>query len=325
MRTVKKEILSLISTWVAKAEDTETVMENFVPPLFDAVLFDYQRNVPAAREPKVLSLLSILVAQEEAAISEEVPRILAAIFQCTLEMINKDLEEFPEHRTNFFRLLQTLMQYCFPVFMGIPAEQFKLIVDSVIWAFKHSMRNVAEIGLDILKDLLNKLQKLEDRVAAQRVYRSFFLDLLEHVLSVVTDRSQVQVAGLSYYADILCQLFSSVEFFITEPLNADNPAQSNIDFVYQFVGNLLKGAFPHLSDDQIRVTVKGFYSFNQDPVRMKSHLRDFLVQIKEFVGEDTSDLYIEEREAEIQAIQKKKMSVPGMVNPNEINYDDDMK
>jgi len=42
------------------------------------------------------------VAQEEAAISEEVPRILAAIFQCTLEMINKDLEEFPEHRTNFF-------------------------------------------------------------------------------------------------------------------------------------------------------------------------------------------------------------------------------
>jgi len=240
-------------------------------------------------------------------------------------MINKDLEEFPEHRTNFFRLLQTLMQYCFPVFMSLPSEQFKLIVDSVIWAFKHSMRNVAEIGLEILKDLLNKLQKWDDRAAAQRVYRSFFLDLLEHVLSVVTDRSQVQVAGLSYYADILCQLFSAAEFFITVPLNVDNAAQSNIDFVYQFVGNLLKSAFAHLSDDQIRVTVKGFYSFNQDPVRMKSHLRDFLVQIKEFVGEDTTDLFIEEREAEIQAMQKKKMAVPGILNPHEINDDEVMK
>lgn len=34
-----------------------------MPPLFDAVLFDYQRNCPAAREPKVLSLLSIIVSQ----------------------------------------------------------------------------------------------------------------------------------------------------------------------------------------------------------------------------------------------------------------------
>ncbi len=96
--------------------------------------------------------------------------------------------------------------------------------------------------------MLLKLQKLDDRLAAQRIYRAFFLDLLEHVLSVVTDRSQVQVAGLSYYADILCMLFASVEFHITEPLNMENPSQSNIDFVYVFVGNLLKGAFPHLSE-----------------------------------------------------------------------------
>lgn len=32
--------------------------------------------------------------------------------------------------------------------------------------------------------------------------------------------------------------------------------------------------------DQIRVTVKGFFSFNIDSVKMKNHLRDFLVQIK---------------------------------------------
>lgn len=41
------------------------VLENFVPPLFDAVLFDYQRNVPAAREPEVLSLLATFVNRLE--------------------------------------------------------------------------------------------------------------------------------------------------------------------------------------------------------------------------------------------------------------------
>lgn len=32
--------------------------------------------------------------------------------------------------------------------------------------------------------------------------------------------------------------------------------------------------------DQIRVTIKGFFSFNKDTLKMKNHLRDFLVQIK---------------------------------------------
>jgi exportin-1 len=172
--------------------------------------------------------------------------------------------------------------------------------------------------------LLTNVQKMEDRATAQDFYRSFFIDLLEHVLSVVTDSSQVQVAGLSYYAEILCQMFTAVESpaIISAALNPDNQQQSNIDFIYEFVGRLFKQAFPHLSDDQIRVTVKGFYSFNQEPGKMKEHLRDFLVQLKEFVGEDTSDLYLEERELEIQAVQKKKQAVPGILNPHELQEED---
>ena len=68
------------------------------------------------------------------------------LFQCTLEMINKNFEEYPEHRTNFFLLLQSVNQKCFAGMLAIPAPQFKLIIDSVVWAFKHHMRNVAEIG-----------------------------------------------------------------------------------------------------------------------------------------------------------------------------------
>ena len=37
-----------------------------------------------------------------------VPKIFDAVFECTLEMINKDFEVFPEHRTNFFTLLQVI-------------------------------------------------------------------------------------------------------------------------------------------------------------------------------------------------------------------------
>jgi len=46
LRTIKKEILKLIETYVEKADDLEMVRTNIVPALLDAVLVDYNRNVP---------------------------------------------------------------------------------------------------------------------------------------------------------------------------------------------------------------------------------------------------------------------------------------
>lgn len=39
--------------------------------------------------------------------------------------------------------------HCFPAFLHIPPPQFKLVLDSIIWAFKHTMRNVADTGLAV--------------------------------------------------------------------------------------------------------------------------------------------------------------------------------
>lgn len=50
----------------------------------------------------------------QAQVTDSVIHILDALFECTLDMINKDLEEFPEHRINFFKMLQSFNKYCFP-------------------------------------------------------------------------------------------------------------------------------------------------------------------------------------------------------------------
>ncbi|ELW63342.1 Exportin-1 [Tupaia chinensis] len=256
MRTVKRETLKLISGWVSRSNDPQMVAENFVPPLLDAVLIDYQRNVPAAREPEVLSTMAIIVNKLGGHITAEIPQIFDAVFECTLNMINKDFEEYPEHRTNFFLLLQAVNSHCFPAFLAIPPAQFKLVLDSIIWAFKHTMRNVADTGLQILFTLLQNVA--QEEAAAQSFYQTYFCDILQHIFSVVTDTSHTA----------------------------------------------------------------GLFSLNQDIPAFKEHLRDFLVQIKEFAGEDTSDLFLEERETALRQAQEEKhklqMSVPGILNPHEI-------
>ena len=52
-----------METFIKKAEDLETVNANFMPPLLDAILGDYNRNVPAARDAEVLNVMATIIGR----------------------------------------------------------------------------------------------------------------------------------------------------------------------------------------------------------------------------------------------------------------------
>lgn len=321
MRTVKKEVLRLIACWVSKSDEPKLVLDNFIQPLLDAVLQDYLVcPVAEAREPEVLQTMTTIIQRMEALAVPFVPTVFDALFKVTLEMINKDFEEFPEHRLHLYLLLQAMVTHTFPALLELSSDKFKLVLDSIVWAFKHTMRNVADIGLEILLVLLKNIACEE--AAAQQFYQSFLTDILQHLLSVVTDTSHS--AGLAQQAALLAYLFSLVDSGKVQAPLAPGVTDNTI-YVQQFVANLLKTAFPHLTDNQVKITVQGFINLDQNVVQFKEHLRDFLVQIREFTGEDDSDLYLEEREASLRVAEQEKrkvqMSVPGILNPHEIPED----
>ena len=173
------------------------------------------------------------------------------------------------------------------------------------------------------------------------ILKTTWIDISYHIpfilyclFSVVTDTSHT--AGLTMHATILTYMFTLVETNkVTVALNPAAASQAdttpstisagNISYVQDFVANLLRTAFPHLSDNQIKITVQGLFNLDQDIPAFKEHLRDFLVQIREFTGEDDSDLFLEEREQSLKVAQEEKrkiqISVPGMLNPHEVPED----
>lgn len=65
-------------------------------------------------------------------------------------MITKNFEDYPEHRLQFFALLHAIVNHCFSCLFLMSGAQLKLVVDSVVWAFRHTERNIAETGLNLL-------------------------------------------------------------------------------------------------------------------------------------------------------------------------------
>lgn len=52
-----------METFIRKAEDLDTVNSNFMPPLLDAILGDYNHNVPAARDAEVLNVMATIIGR----------------------------------------------------------------------------------------------------------------------------------------------------------------------------------------------------------------------------------------------------------------------
>lgn len=63
------------------------------------------------------------------------------------------------------------------------------------------------------------------------------------------------------------------------------------------------------------------FECNNNPTQFKLEVRDFLIQLKEFAGEN-AELYLEEKENELEAQRKAdletKLAIPGMVKPSEL-------
>eukprot|EP00455_Lapot_gusevi_P017975 TRINITY_DN1972_c0_g1_i12.p1 TRINITY_DN1972_c0_g1~~TRINITY_DN1972_c0_g1_i12.p1 ORF type:complete len:629 (+),score=223.65 TRINITY_DN1972_c0_g1_i12:149-1888(+) len=316
MRSVKKEVIKLVETFVANAQpaDQDAINKNFLPALLDPVLGDYSRNHPNARDAEVLSLFAAIITKLGGNITEAVPRIFEAVFQCTLDMITQNFEDFPDHRIGFFKLIEAINSKAFRAFFLISEEQFKLVIDSIVWAMKHLERNVAETGLNILYELLKNVEFSE---ISGHFYQKYFMSLLNDLFVVLTDT--LHKPGFKMHATILAKLFNIVESgSVILPLWGDNPMQfpNNQAFLRQYVVNLIGSAFPNLSVHDVQRFVDGLFNLNNNVDAFKMHLRDFLMQLKEFSATSNADLYLEEKERQMSQLraaeQERVQSVPGL-------------
>jgi len=325
LRAVKKDILHLVEAYVERCENRQVFVENFIPLLFDAILSDYNQGIEQSRDAEVLSLTASIIARFNRLMVDKVPPILDSVFECTLNMINKDFVEYPEHRANFFKLISSINVHCFEALLRLSQMHFKLIVDSCVWAFKHTHREIAETGLKICLDLLKNISK-SDPSTANMFYQAFYLSLLTDILYVLTDGEHK--AGFRYQSAILAHLFEIIVVnIVTAPLYdaAKHPTiTDNCGFLRTFTANMLQSAFSHLQPTQIETFVRGLFDLNKDLPTFKAHLRDFLISLKEFSG-DSQDLYLEEQELEQErkrrADKDAASKIPGMLKPLEVDED----
>jgi exportin-1 len=100
---------------------------------------------------------------------------------------------------------------------------------------------------------------------------------------------------------------------------------TNPAFLRDHISKLLVTSFPNLTRTQVSSFVEGMFDVKMDLPTFKTHLRDFLIELKEFCAEDNSALFSEEHEAAMreqqQVIMAQRSAIPGILKPSEIDDD----
>lgn len=218
-----------------------------------------------------------------------------------------------------------------------------------MWASKHDNREVEYAGLNMCIELVSNIAET-DAGTSNAFFQQFFVPILQDVFFVLTDTDHK--AGFKSQATLLSRLF-----YFVHPADGTTPkiqgpiytpdqapaGTSNQEFLGGFVANLLQNAFPNLQPyvqslapfilifltlcrAQIKAFVQGLFDLNSSTDRFKLNLRDFLIQLKEFSG-DNAELYAEEKEQQekdAKAAERERLSkIGGLLKPSELAEDDD--
>jgi exportin-1 len=190
---------------------------------------------------------------------------------------------------------------------------------------KHTERNISETGLEILYDLLQNVHRTPN--VSQGFYQQFLLPLIQDVFAVMTDR--LHKSGFKMHATLLRHMFHLVvQNQVTVPLfdaTTAQPGQTNPAFLREHMSSMLVSSFPNLTKMQVKAFMDGMLDVSMDLPTFKAHVRDFLIQLKEFNAEDNSGLFQEENDIELQHREQEmvaqRQSVPGILKPSEIDND----
>lgn len=196
-------------------------------------------------------------------------------------------------------------------------------------------------------EVVNNFAGAETSIA-NAFFQQYFLSITQDIFYVLTDADHK--SGFKLQSLLLARLFQLVELDqiqapLYDPSTVPTPNMPNSVFLREYCANLLKSAFPHMQlyghilsfhiflcvdNNYFSAQIQGFVlslgELHRDINAFKLTLRDFLIALKEFSG-DNAELFLEEKEAEAQKRAEEErntaMRIPGMLKPSQIEDKDE--
>lgn len=307
MRGVKRDFLNLIVCFITSChENLDNLKNKYFIPFIGVVLVEYNQSAVVVKEAEVLAATTAFIICMKSRLNENIINVFQMLFDPTMTMISADLQEYPEHRINFFKLIEAIAQCCFCSLVSMSSGEFDFVMQAIFYGIAHSSPAVSSIGLlslvTIFKNLLD--HSYCDEAFSMKFHTTYYIPIFDRILHLVSDG--MHQSDLGEHSFLLSHMINLVDNDkIKMPLNEQSgKIVSNKVFVKDHTVQFLKQQHENLTEQQLTLFVNGLFCFYKNHDQFVQHLKDFLVIIKEFQGEEEDDLFTEELKKEIAAVSQ---------------------
>lgn len=280
-RTVRKEIVNLLRTYVSQWRDYSAQFVALYPQMLPCFVEQYVQEERDLKESQVLVLVADSISALRNDLVPSIANVLPVLIEGVVPLISQDFTAYAETRAQFFTLLEAIAEHCFTVVLSLNADAFKLVIDCVLWAAKHNLPAHYELGLDALICIIRNIMH----------YPAYYVHFLKYYFRViVTDLFYVLTDefhrnGLGKITTGLFYLISALDvvqepLFAGEGVPAEGVAQWNKLQAFQMIATLMTGAFGNLKAETHNACLEAiFAAAARGEKSFREAVRDYLLQL----------------------------------------------
>ena len=322
--TYNRTLIKFLTSLVKNTDDVQLIQNDMLPS-FGTLIETYNSNNDNNKDPNMLLLFSALLEKIQNKNPEVVATIWKLLSSSTIQLIKNDYESFPEHRMNFFILLKSLISNSFESLFRAQNLSFnKDVIDTITFAINHKTPSMSETGLETLLILLQKVisvKSIDYNNIVDPFFSNYFFILFSDVFNTMTDG--FHQSGFKLQVKVIQILIRVIdEKVISENLFDKNEINKTF-FLKKLLMDIL-GSFKNIKQTQGEALCLAMINNCSDDHKFKSVMRDFLISLKSFIGNNEA-LWEEEKRKELELAQKleeqKKSFLPGPQYDTQINAD----
>ncbi|ORE09740.1 ARM repeat-containing protein [Rhizopus microsporus var. microsporus] len=303
---IRKAIIQLLECFILSINSQVDISE--IQGLLQVIAAGYVQSNDQ-REPLVLSLLTDIFEKIDNPVATVWPAILNQtidiVFSHTLSMLTQNFSDFPDIRTQFYRLLEVIVKRYLQDIFRTP-ELLDSVINCIIWGTKHTQTEISHTALKTCLFVLDNALQEDDDVASQ-FFETYYVRILTDTLEILLDPDCRN--GFEYQTQIISKMLRMIqegEIYtrVFNPEQVSNPLMSNMEFLQNYILDLLTNTYPLLQKSQLEVLVMGMFDYSDDLQRFQNDIQDFLIDIREVDEESVGyERAQEETEAELELLR----------------------
>jgi hypothetical protein len=291
MKCVKSAVLQVLINSTATIEHA--------PAILETIIQDYADSPRDARVPEVLTLLQILMDRSPDHIADSLAAVLGSVFSNTVSMINMDYETDIAFHMPLCKFLKGLVVNFLDEPEAAAPEEFKLVVDTIMWQSSHPIHDVCTLGLEIKRLLFERMaQSLRRDEFLSMYYLAFVKQLFENIVDTTHRFAIHQQIGL--LAVLLVQQGDAAEPATVAQAVLELAPQRSAREMTQFVAEVMafaiaadEAAFKRVVQDFL-VTNHTFKAGDPDLLRDEIRERQRLAQDEYFTALNAEEDVVED-------------------------------